>query len=77
LERFTNFAGPQTEFHFFGWVADSVPGVANWKPRFRDMFYGERMIETTMRVGEGYEMSEEVSVSKAGMSCTKPGESNF
>jgi len=30
-----------------------------------------------MRTGEGHEMSEEVSVSKAGMSCTKPGESNF
>jgi len=29
------------------------------------MLYGEGKIETTMRGGEGHEMSEEVSVSKA------------
>jgi len=32
---------------------------------------------TTMKAGEGHEMSEEVSVSEAGMSCTKSGESKF
>jgi len=41
------------------------------------MFYGEGKIQTTMRAGEEHEMSEEVSVSKAGISSTKPGESNF
>jgi len=30
-----------------------------------------------MRAREGQEMSEEVSVSEAGMSCTKLGGSNF
>jgi len=49
-----------------------------WKFRaFRYMFYGEGKFETRMKVSEWHEMSEEVSVSKAGMSCTKPGESNF
>ena len=42
-----------------------------------DMFYGEGKIETTMRAGEGHEMSKEVSVSEVGMSSTKLGESNF
>jgi len=41
------------------------------------MFYEEEKIETTMRASEGHELSEEFSVSKAGMSCRKPGESNF
>jgi len=40
------------------------------------MFYGEGTIETTMRAGEGHQMREENNVSKAGMSCRKPGESN-
>ena len=44
---------------------------------FRYMFYGEEKIETTMRAGEGHEMSEQVSVSRTGVSCTNPSESNF
>ena len=32
---------------------------------------------TTMRADEGHEISEEISVSKAGISCTKPDERNF
>jgi len=44
---------------------------------FKYMFYGEGKIETTIRAGERHEISEEVSVSEAGMSCMKPGKSNF
>ena len=44
---------------------------------FKYMFYGEGKIETTIRAGERHEISEEVSLSKAGMSCMKPGKSNF
>jgi len=41
------------------------------------MFYGEGKIETTMRAGERHELSEKVSVSEAGVSGIKSGESNF
>jgi len=44
---------------------------------FKYMFYGEGKIETTIRAGEGHEISEEVSVNETGMSCMKPGKSNF
>ena len=44
---------------------------------FTYIFCGEGKIETTIRAGEGPEMSEDISESKAGMSCTKPGESDF
>ena len=53
-------------------------GVCDEEGAFRYMFCGKGKIETTMRAGEGHEMSEEVSVSKAVvMSCTRSGESNF
>jgi len=44
---------------------------------FKYMFYVEEKIETTIRAGERHQISEEVCVSEAGMSCMKPGKRNF